>query len=114
MATLPPKPTYNAEIPVITSAGGTSTAYKDPSSPESIMKQTTLLQAQTLVDTSYDVDINAVKKKEGFSNYSSLTYILYFFIFLLLISLFRQKRRAGKVYILFLASALFMASILYK
>jgi hypothetical protein len=114
MGTLPPKPTYNAEIPVITSAGGTATAYNDPSSPESIMKQTTLLHAQTLVDTSYDVDLKAEKKKEGFSNHSSLTYVLYFFVFLLLITLVRLKRRTGKIYILFLASALFIISILYK
>ncbi len=114
MGTLPPKPTYNANIPVITSAGGTAAAYNDPTSPESIMKQTTLLHAQTLVDTSYDVDLKAEKKDEGFTDYLSLKYVLYFFVFLLLITLFRRKTKSGKIYILFLASALFIISILYK
>ena len=114
MATLPPTPTYNANIPVITSAGGTATAYKDPTSPESIMKQTTLLHAQTLVDTSYDVDINAEKKAEGFIDYRSLIYVLYFFIFLLFLTLFSRKTKGGKMYILLLASLLLLVTVLYR
>lgn len=68
MSTLPPTPSYNANVPIISSAGGTSAAYKDPNSPESIMKKTTLVQAQTSVDTAYDVDQEAMRKKdnEGF------------------------------------------------
>jgi len=59
MSTLPPKPSYNPNIPIISSAGGTSVAYKDPNSPESIMKKTTEVNAQAAVDTSYDVNVPA-------------------------------------------------------
>jgi hypothetical protein len=59
MSTLPPKPSYNPNIPVISSAGGTSVAYKDPNSPESIMKKTTEVNAQAAVDSSYDVNVPA-------------------------------------------------------
>ena len=114
MSTLPPTPTYNPNIPIISSAGGTAVAYKDPNSPESIMKETTLLQAQSIVDTTYDIDLKAEKKKEGFGDYKNIKYILYFFVFLLLLTLFTRKTKRGQMYILFLASTLFIASILYK
>lgn len=115
MATLPPTPTYNANIPIISSAGGTAAAYKDPNSPESIMKQTTLLHAQSVVDTTYDVDLNAEKKKEGFSKQPTNTlYILYAFLFLLLIALFTQRTSGGKIYVLSLASLLLILTIIYK
>ena len=50
-----PIPSFNPNIPVVTSAGGTSVAYKDPNSPESIMKKVAQVQAQAIVDTRYDV-----------------------------------------------------------
>jgi hypothetical protein len=54
-STLRPTPSYNANIPVVTAAGGTNVAYKDPNSPESILKKTTELNAQVVVDTKFDV-----------------------------------------------------------
>lgn len=54
-STLRPTPSYNANIPVVTSEGGTNIAYKDPNSPESILKKTTELNAQVAVDTKFDV-----------------------------------------------------------
>ena len=113
MSTLAPEPTYNPNIPIISSAGGTSVAYKDPNSPESIMKKTTLVHAQGAVDTKYDVNMQAVTT-EGFCDYKS-KYILYFFLFALLIILFTQKLKAnGKLYILSLASLLLALTIIYK
>jgi len=111
MSTLPPTPTFNANIPVITSAGGTSVAYKDPKSPESIMKKTTLLNAQTVVDTTYDIDLKALgAHHEGFCDYKSKD-ILYVFIILLLLTLFTQKKKSATIYIMFLASILLLLAI---
>jgi hypothetical protein len=109
MSTLPPEPTYNANIPIISSAGGTAVAYKDPNSPESIMKKTTLAQAQSKVDTKFDVNLAAV---EGFQVYTYTdVYILYVFVTLLLITLFTQTTKLRKLFILSLASLLLVLSI---
>jgi len=112
MSTLPPTPEFNPNIPIISSAGGTEVAYKNPKSPESIMKKTTLLQAQGSVDTMYDVDL----KKEGFKGFRGFRggrlYVMYSFILLLIIALFTQKKRAGKMYIALLASVLLIITIL--
>lgn len=56
---LPPVPLVNRDVPVITSAGGGSAAYKDPNSPESIMKKTTQTEAQSITDTRFDVPPDA-------------------------------------------------------
>lgn len=118
MSTLPPEPSYDANIPIISSAGGTSVAYQDPNSPESIMKKTTLAQAQGRVDTKYDVDLKKVKEK--FSTYSSCSkqsdrkndiYILYIFVTLLLMTLFTQTTQFRKLFVLSLASLLLVITI---
>jgi len=54
-STLPPTPSFNQNVPVVTSAGGTAHAYKDPKSPESILRQTAELNAQAAVDSKFDV-----------------------------------------------------------
>lgn len=117
MSTLPPTPEFNPNVPIISSAGGTAVAYKNPKSPESIMKKTTLLQAQGAVDTMYDVDL----KKEGFKGFKGFKgfrkfsgrrlYVMYAFILLLLIALFTQRKRAGKMYIALLASIILIITI---
>lgn len=118
MSTLPPEPSYDANIPIISSAGGTSVAYLDPNSPESIMKKTTLASAQSKVDTKYDVDLKKVKEK--FSTYSSCSkqsdrkndiYILYIFVTLLLMTLFTQTTQFRKLFVLSLASLLLVITI---
>ena len=65
MSTLLPTPTYNPHIPIITSAGGTSVAYQNPNSAESIMKKTTQIQVQSTVDTKYDVALPAHEATSG-------------------------------------------------
>jgi len=111
MSTLPPIPQFNANIPIVTSAGGTAVAYKDPKSPESIMKKTTLLNAQTAVDTTYDVNLKALgAKHEGFCDYKSKD-ILYIFIILLLLTLFTQKKKSATLYIIALASILLLLAV---
>jgi len=75
-STLRPTPSYNANIPVVTAAGGTNYAYKDPNSPESILKKTTELNAQTAVDTKFDAAMSpyhegfgsGIRQSEGFGS----------------------------------------------
>ena len=77
-------PPYDTNIPVVTSAGGTSAAYKDPNSPESLMKKATLMQAQAAVDSTYDV-------KEGFGRYSSLDIFPFVFASFILLLLLQNR-----------------------
>lgn len=114
MSTLPPTPSYNANIPVISSSGGTSAAYKDPNSPESIMKKTTLVQAQAAVDTKYDVD----QEKEGFRGWkrrkSNNRSVMISFIIILLFILFPRGKPYGKVFIALLAGILIIITIILQ
>lgn len=113
MSTLPPTPSYNPNIPIVTSAGGTSAAYKDPNSPESILKKTTELAAQANVDTQYDVNRSAYK--QGFKNgptssYSSFLRIIG--ILVLLYFVFKALKLVAKVILILLAVILFI--VLFK
>jgi hypothetical protein len=122
-STLPPTPSYNPNIPIISSAGGTTAAYKDPNSPESIMKATTLLQAQSAVDSTYDVDVSKIKKKEGFEPFKGFralgkrrndSRILYLFILFILAILFFRRKTIGlqsKTWLLILAAALIVITM---
>jgi hypothetical protein len=120
-STLPPTPSFNANIPIISSAGGTTAAYKDPNSPESIMKATTLLQAQSAVDSTYDVDVSKLdKKKEAFKGFRASgkrrndSRILYLFIiFILALLFFRRKtiNSQSKTWLLILAVALIVITM---
>jgi uncharacterized membrane protein len=121
-STLPPTPSFNANIPIISSAGGTTAAYKNPNSPESIMKATTLLQAQAAVDSTYDVDVSKIdkdKKKEGFRGVlrkksRNDSRILYLFILFILAILFFRRKTIGlqsKTWLLILAAALIVITM---
>ena len=121
-STLPPTPSFNANIPIISSAGGTTAAYKNPNSPESIMKATTLLQAQSAVDSTYDVDVSKIdkdKKKEGFRGVlrkksRNDSRILYLFILFILAILFFRRKTIGlqsKTWLLILAVALIVITM---
>jgi hypothetical protein len=122
-STLPPIPSFNANIPIISSAGGTAVAYKDPNSPESIMKATTLLQAQAAVDSTYDVDVSKLdkkEKKEGFKGFRAFgkrrndSRILYLFIVFILAVLFFRRKTIGlqsKTWLLILAAALIVITM---
>ena len=122
MSTLPPTPSFNANIPVVTSSGGTSAAYKDPNSPESIMKKTTLVKAQTAVDTTFDVNQDDPEVKEGFKgrgfkgsrNDKNVT--IFFIIALLFIIFSRGKslKPYAKVFLSLLAGALIIITIILQ
>lgn len=121
MATLPPTPSYNPNIPVVTSSGGTSAAYKDPNSPESIMKKTTLVQAQTAVDTSYDVNHDSPAVKEGYKGFKRRgkndRYISIFFLIAVLFILFsrgKSLKAYAKVFFSFLAAILIIITIVLQ
>ena len=107
--TLPPTPSFNPHIPIITSSGGTAVAYKDPNSPESIMKKTTLVQAQAAVDSTFDVDL---AKVEGFSS-KGLSHIYFVAILLLVILIINIRLRKAKIYLFLLALTLAVLMFLY-
>lgn len=97
MSTLPPKPSYNPNIPIISSAGGTSVAYKDPNSPESIMKKTTEVNAQAAVDSSYDVNVPAHEPFKmrflGRSGRSSPLNLLLILLFMAALFFIKKKKK---------------------
>ncbi len=104
MSTLPPEPTFNPNIPVITPGGGTSAAYKDPNSPESIMKKTAETQAQARVDSRFDV-------KEGYCGYRT-HHLLLPFLFILVVLLFvKTRKEVANIYLFALASVLLVLYI---
>jgi hypothetical protein len=118
-STLPPTPSYDPNIPILTSGGGTAAAYKDPKSPESLLKRTKELEVQATVDSLYDVNVSPYEKKEGFQGFrfsmSSIskrvsTSILTGFLILLLMLLFTVKSftKKAKVYLVVLSVLLFV------
>lgn len=122
MSTLPPTPSYNPNVPVVTSSGGTSAAYKDPNSPESIMKKTTLVQAQAAVDTTFDVNQEALKegfKGRGFRSKGGKNdrYISIFFLIAVLFIMFSRGKTLkpyAKVFLSLLAGVLIIITIILQ
>jgi hypothetical protein len=123
MSTLPPTPSYNPNIPVVTSSGGTSAAYKDPNSPESIMKKTTQVQAQTAVDTSYDVNHDDPAVKEAFKGRGfrrrgpNDRYVSIFFLIAILFIVFSRGKSLkpyAKVFFSLLAGVLIIITIILQ
>lgn len=116
MSTLPPTPSYNPDIPIVSSAGGTSAAYKDPNSPESIMKKTTLVKAQGAVDTSYDVDVKketteAFRSRRRFSNNKYTLLFFVFAIFYILVSRTKSLKPYAKIFLAVLALTLLAITV---
>ena len=109
MSTIPPTPSFNKNVPVLTSSGGTSAAYKNPNSPESILKKTVELQAQASVDSKFDV--NQSPYHEPFSSFGGRSrwtndpnVVMIFFFGILSAYLSTNKiRLSGKLYMLSIA-----------
>jgi hypothetical protein len=97
-------PPFDPNIPVITPGGGTTAAYKDPNSPESLMKKATLMNAQAAEDSRYDV-------KEGFSAINDYlgTILALFLVGFVAYSgqTYVKGKRANYVYFFIVALALF-------
>jgi len=121
MTTLVPTPTINPNVPVVTSAGGTTAAYQDPNSPESILRQTAELKQQAITDSMYDVNVSAYEKKpksQGFVNYQSpqtQRTILLTFLTLIITILLTQKRLTAnaRLFLSTLAVILLLLVIFY-
>jgi hypothetical protein len=115
MSTLPPQPTYNPNVPVVSSAGGGSAAYKDPNSPESIIKKTATLDAQAKVDSRFDVAEGYKSRKN--KNKKGTNSVIILFIFFVLIIYFGWKlvKFTAKVFLGFLAVILLIVILsIYK
>ncbi len=102
MSTLPPEQQVSRDVPVVTADGATAAAYKDPNSPESIMRRAKTAEAQAAVDSKYD---NSSSPYEGFKGgfnwprggggISSLTPIQLFLAFVggILISIYKSSKK---------------------
>jgi hypothetical protein len=106
MSTLPPTPSFNKNVPVITPGGGSSAAYANPNSPESILRKTASLEAQVAVDSKFDV--NQSPYHDGFENPSSNSYtlrLLLSLVVLIFITLttFHTLKFSAKAYMLAIA-----------
>lgn len=104
---LPPTPLVNRDVPVITSAGGGSAAYKDPNSPESIMKKTTQTEAQSITDTRFDVPPDAFTNYMPMQN-TPLFLLCVIVIGFLLFLLATRRIRGSMRTVLFTAVALLL------
>lgn len=111
-STLPPTPTYNPNIPIVTANGGTNVAYKDPNSPESILKKTTELNAQVNIDTKYDVAVSPYYK-EGFQcSTTILQHILLITIVLFVTVISADKlSHSGRIFLLLFCGGLLVLSL---
>jgi len=110
MSTLPPTPPYNPNVPVVTAAGGRAESYADPTSPESILRKTATLKAQTSVDTKYDVAVSPYDGFQDMSRNKYLQYIILAFIIVGLILLFGKKSLPSykKIFIVCIIILLFL------
>ena len=115
-STLPPDPSFNPHIPIISSAGGTPLAYEDPNSPESIMKRTTLVKAQGAVNSKYDVDPTAALPPaaaiEGFTMNFNYTYILFSLVLLLFLVKYPKVLKKKLLLLFLLVAAIFIICII--
>jgi hypothetical protein len=104
MSTLPPEPIFDPNIPIVTPGGGTTAAYNDPNSPESLMKKTSETKAQASVDSRFDV-------KEGYCTYHR-HHLLLPFLFLFIILLFiKTRKEVANIYLFTLASGILILYI---
>ena len=92
MSTLPPKPVFDPNVPIVSSAGGSTAAYKDPTSAESIMRKTATVNAQAIVDSQFDV-------AEGFipnqlrKNQFLLSFLLLLFFYIVVYKFVQEEAR---------------------
>jgi hypothetical protein len=111
-STLPPTPVFDPNVPIVSSAGGSTAAYNDPNSPESIMRKTAKTEAQANVDGKYDVNQPA---REGFVGASGFCNQIFIAILLLIAAFFVFYKRVGaggKVFLL--GSILFLLLLLLQ
>jgi hypothetical protein len=66
--------TIDRSMPVVTPAGGTEAAYKNPNSPESILRRTKQVEVQAATDKVYDIPVSPYA--DGFCVRSTLRSLL--------------------------------------
>jgi hypothetical protein len=118
-STLPPPSAVNTDIPIVTSNGGSASAYKDPNSPESIMKKTHAVNVQSKVDSKFDVASNPYEESflsnvnPSASHFDYQFLSPYIWVLLILFILFYYSSYRGKMplylYISFIGIVLILA-----
>ncbi len=111
-------------MPVVTPAGGTAVAYKDPNSPEAILRKTAALNAQARVDSQFDNSTSAYASsgsdvKEGFGScdgcyrwIGELTwkrFVLFLFGLFLLAAVLDKTKGSGSYALFFIVAVLVLA-----
>ena len=115
MSTLPPKPTFDPNIPIVSSGGGGTAAYKDPNSAESILKKTSTLDAQAKVDSSYDVSESFRSRQQRISNKRGHTLLYLLFFILIVYFALKTVKFAAKVFLGIIAIMLLIVIVvIYK
>lgn len=115
-----PTPSYNPNIPVLTSEGASPLAYNDPNSPESIMKKLTLTSAQVAVDRKFDSTapthesfISSVVPEFSVFSYQFVLSFLFVFAFIYSLKLSKKSSRYSSLNFLLFACFLFYLSLYY-
>jgi|UniRef100_A0A6C0DP27 hypothetical protein len=67
-STIPSGKHIDYEIPIVSTGGGDVETYKDPNSPETLMKKLKELHVQNMTDMKYDVNVSPYVP-ENFENY---------------------------------------------
>ncbi len=110
-----PTPSYNQHPMDISPNSGKNGAALVPGSPDDVARKTAELNAQTIVDTKYDVSTE-VFYKEGFCNDTNNyeMYIILAFVVSLFILLVSRKnlRYKAKIYLLG-STAILMGVVIY-
>ena len=116
-STLPASIPVTKDIPIISSRGGTEQAYKDPNSPESIIKKSKEMEVQAVEDSKFDVNVPAYDSKEGYLDlYEGKrkiiipTWIILFIILVLVI--FRKEIQNNNILIIGVIGGIFLLYIL--
>lgn len=91
-------PPFDPNIPVVTPGGGTASAYKDPNSPESLMKKATEMNVQAAVDSTYDVKEGFRRRLRGNRQFS---FALFIILLLLLLQDRLVKTKASRIILWF-------------
>lgn len=99
MSTLPSERPISKDVPVVTADGGTAIAYKDPNSPESIMRRAKTAEVQASVDSKYDTNVNAYEgfRRQGLNITGTTTFLTIILILLLIFAYFFLKYRKSPI-----------------
>ena len=117
MSTLPPEREVSRDVPVVTADGATAIAYKDPNSPESIMRRAKTAEVQASVDSKYDNNTSPYEGFKGRRGLPSLTPMQFFLVLVsaILIWLYQtSKNRSVRIMSIVLGILVILLFVFYR